>query len=118
MHVRFRVTYKCLCIYSTYVHTYIIYVRIYVYTYIVLYIPCSNPQLKDLPLQLGFLKNCWELNLNGLNLTKIPPHLRPGEHKWCGCVYILCAPTPCSGYIQAYVFYLLVVQSTGLCSVV
>ena len=43
MHVRFRVTYKCLCIYSTYVHTYIIYVR----TYICIYVYCTVYSLQQ-----------------------------------------------------------------------
>eukprot|EP00731_Ephydatia_muelleri_P016582 Em0009g1006a len=38
----------------------------------------GNPDIKVLPLKLGQLRNCWELILNSLTITNIPPHLLPG----------------------------------------
>ena len=42
--------------------------------------PCSNTDIKYLPLKLGNLHNCWEIALNGVPMSNIPHHLLPGVH--------------------------------------
>ncbi len=42
---------------------------------------CSNTSINCLPLTYGRLKNCWELIMNGLDITNVPRHLLPGRDR-------------------------------------
>ncbi|KAI8480800.1 Leucine-rich repeat serine/threonine-protein kinase 1 [Branchiostoma belcheri] len=37
----------------------------------------NNPDLHELPLALGNLRQCWQLGLDGLSLHHVPSHVRP-----------------------------------------